>query len=755
MFQIDDDMTIYITRGDVAYFTVTADNNGVPYIFQPGDVVRIKVFAKKDATNVAFQKDFAVLEESEKVDILLTEQETKIGDVISKPVDYWYEIELNPYTNPQTIVGYDDDGAKIFKLFPEGRDLGPEITPEDVPVVDAELSLTSERPVQNQAVTRAMVRLSDEVKSELADVTETTNTAFVKASGVETDLVITNARITNLARLSEGSTTGDAELIDIRTGANGTVYANAGESVRGQISDLKSDLSELDVLMTDVFDKNILLKNTGYIGSNGIVNASTSAKYTDYEDISNYDTLTYFTRISEGALELAFYDANKNLLSDISVLGSEANRVRTVDLTDTKYSNAKYVILSCYGESNFTKFYCIASKNNLDNRVSYLENNAVTDDEIITYVPENGNQFNKDTVKVGYEVYNDGKFVVEPNSAISDYIYVKGHSTIYLNNLPIFDGFGCYYSFYDENKNAILSGKTLAKESSKQVVTIPPDACYFAFSLYQRWTSGSKDYDNVMVSFSGYKEYEPFIECIREINGLQIPKIETAVSTKDKKMIIFGDSITETATISDDGSTYTEGRRTNWMTFASGYLHTNNFKNYAKSGATYKDGSNILVRQQVSDQINMAMADSNNDDAEIVIISLGTNDGASSLGTYETAMSKTSLDELDRTKLYEAIRWAMWTLRTKYEDATFFVALPIQRASGEQPVALLNAITEMAHRYNFIIIDAHNESGIVRDFEVSGAQGRFLEDGLHPNAEGSDKMAKLYANVILRNFIAN
>lgn len=163
MFTIDDDMTIYITRGDTAYFSVMAENNGVKYKFQPGDVVRMKVTAKKDCTNVAFQKDFAVIKESEKVDILLTEKETKIGDVISKPVDYWYEIELNPYTNPQTIIGYDDDGAKIFKLFPGGRDLMPTpVDQEDIPVVDAEISLTSDRPVQNQAVTRALVGLEKE-----------------------------------------------------------------------------------------------------------------------------------------------------------------------------------------------------------------------------------------------------------------------------------------------------------------------------------------------------------------------------------------------------------------------------------------------------------------------------------------------------------------------------------------------------------------------------------------------------------------
>lgn len=160
MFQIDEDMTIYVTRGDTAFFTVSAENDGEPYKFQMGDVVRMKVFEKKNCENVVFQKDFAVLEECEKVNIILTEEETKIGTVINKHKDYWYEIELNPFSSPQTIVGYDDDGAKIFRLFPEGGDLGSEIKKEDIPVVDSELSLTSTRPVENQAVTRGLLAVS-------------------------------------------------------------------------------------------------------------------------------------------------------------------------------------------------------------------------------------------------------------------------------------------------------------------------------------------------------------------------------------------------------------------------------------------------------------------------------------------------------------------------------------------------------------------------------------------------------------------
>ena len=173
MFRINEDGSIYVTRGDIVAFTVTAKDNGKNHKFQPGDVLRIKVFGKKDAETVVLQKDFPVLSVTEKVEIYLTEDETRIGEVISKPKDYWYEVELNPYDNPQTIIGYDEDGAKVFRLFPEGDEVPAYIpVPEEIPVVDAELDLTSTRPVQNQAVARAFRNLEDGYERTHAAVAE-------------------------------------------------------------------------------------------------------------------------------------------------------------------------------------------------------------------------------------------------------------------------------------------------------------------------------------------------------------------------------------------------------------------------------------------------------------------------------------------------------------------------------------------------------------------------------------------------------
>ena len=56
---------------------------------------------------------------------------------------------------------------------------------------------------------------------------------------------VLSSRIDNLSTLSEGSTTGDAELIDMRVGADGNTYPNAGTAVRTQVSELKDDLDKV------------------------------------------------------------------------------------------------------------------------------------------------------------------------------------------------------------------------------------------------------------------------------------------------------------------------------------------------------------------------------------------------------------------------------------------------------------------------------------------------------------------------------
>lgn len=123
MFSINSDYSIYLTRGDIASIEIGAKKSETEdYIFQTGDVVRFRVFEKKRCDNVVLQKDIKVEEETDSVVINLGRSDTKLGELIHKPKEYWYEVELNPDTTPQTIIGYDADGPKILMLFPEGDD---------------------------------------------------------------------------------------------------------------------------------------------------------------------------------------------------------------------------------------------------------------------------------------------------------------------------------------------------------------------------------------------------------------------------------------------------------------------------------------------------------------------------------------------------------------------------------------------------------------------------------------------------------
>lgn len=261
MFVLNEDLSIYATRGDIVFFTVSAEDDGVPHVFKAGDVVTIKIYGKKDATNVVLQKPFPVVKDTETVEIYLTREETKIGEVISKPKDYWYEIVVNDDTKPQTIVGYDEDGAKVFKLFPEGKDLTEYIPDaEDIPFVDTELDMTSPRPLQNQAIARAIVSLKAAFEETREDISTKSDTTEEETARVKAEVAAERARIDNLLK---GVTPEGAEVVDIRVGADGNTYDSAGTAVRAQNDELtkKANYQERiarETTLFNLFDGNYL-----------------------------------------------------------------------------------------------------------------------------------------------------------------------------------------------------------------------------------------------------------------------------------------------------------------------------------------------------------------------------------------------------------------------------------------------------------------------------------------------------------------
>lgn len=365
------------------------------------------------------------------------------------------------------------------------------------------------------------------------------------------------------------------------------------------------------------------------------------------------------------------------------------------------------------------------------------------------------NLFDKSTVVTGYEVYGDGSFSIQANSARSGYLYIYGLNNIYFSGLtPYTSGVGeSFVAFYNASKVFIAGSLAKIDDAlTEKSLSVPVGAYYVAWSIYQRKSSGETvNLDTIQVeSGSSKTSYEPYEIGVIGIKDYSFRDNYGKLKTEGKNLLIFGDSITETATVSDDGATYTEGTRSNWPFFSKKILKFNQMWNYAKSGGHYQDIVGLEPRQKLSVQITTAIA--NNRPADIIVVSAGINDVGDPLGDYATAMSKTTLASLDKTLLYESIRWAFWTLKTTYPNAVCFATLPVQSPTIDlegSSAPVIEAITLMAKRYNFIIIDGQNESGIVKDFEVAGSTGRYLYDGLHPNVDGQVMIANLIDRVIL------
>ena len=94
-----------------------------------------------------------------------------------------------------------------------------------------------------------------------------------RVGNIESDLEFEKGRIDNLTSLKEGSTTGDAELMDIRVNSNGITYANAGESVRAINNNFASHLNMVDELKKsfgniDYIPVKYTVNNNGYYNEN-------------------------------------------------------------------------------------------------------------------------------------------------------------------------------------------------------------------------------------------------------------------------------------------------------------------------------------------------------------------------------------------------------------------------------------------------------------------------------------------------------
>ena len=136
MIAIEDEKTIHITRGNATGTTHNilaveypiynfATKQEELYEFQLTDKISFTCFEKKGYTKEEIlKKEFLVkdlghINPVTQIEIPLTEEETKKFPLTNKRKTYWYDIVLN---DTETILGYDEEGAKKIIVYPEAEE---------------------------------------------------------------------------------------------------------------------------------------------------------------------------------------------------------------------------------------------------------------------------------------------------------------------------------------------------------------------------------------------------------------------------------------------------------------------------------------------------------------------------------------------------------------------------------------------------------------------------------------------------------
>lgn len=121
MLKIDseDNSTIHLTRGDRGTLKVKVKNalTDEYYLFPAGSYISFVVKEKNGYTsNDVIRKVVHIAEDTNEVEVTLTEEDTKIGEPIDKKKKFWYNVVVN---DDITIIGSDENGEKLLILYPE------------------------------------------------------------------------------------------------------------------------------------------------------------------------------------------------------------------------------------------------------------------------------------------------------------------------------------------------------------------------------------------------------------------------------------------------------------------------------------------------------------------------------------------------------------------------------------------------------------------------------------------------------------
>ena len=501
---------------------------------------------------------------------------------------------------------------------------------------------------------------------------------------------VLKARMDTFASLPPGSTSGDAELTDIRVGYNGVVYPSAGDAVREQNSELKKDLDNY------IFYKRLTLKDNVYIDNSGntcdyqykAINGFASGYFECKQD----DKFIIFGYGSAGGRLWSFTDTDGNIISKANenailknvILVAPENAYRLVinvrTTSGTEYDNYRIIPYN----DIFGKSYTYDSFSDwLNNAISILP--SIISNRNATAIIKND--------KLELQIWGGFYISSSINNSFSDV-------TITINNLSSY----LALVFYVDNTD-----RTLKYVDWKRVYDIPMSGI-------------------VVGVWYGNRIF---------INGLNIVYVDDKNTTRKYSTCIFGDSITAGTGASVPyhyySTLYGNHYNKNFGVAGSGYLtdvSSTSQKFFVGTGSIgrgteiYPNGNNRIQRQIE----NYANEISDND---AIVIFAGVND----------FLNNVSIENFEI-----GIRSCYNYVLSNF-TSPFIVCTPIHRSletnnNGNTLKQFVDKIISVCNELDIPIIDFYNNIGLHPN--IDSWKSKYIPDGTHPNDLGSSLLGRYF-----------
>lgn len=559
----------------------------------------------------------------------------------------------------------------------------------------------------------------------------------------EKALAVERARINNLAKLTSGSTTGDAELLDMRVDIYGNTHETAGEAMRAQNSKLTENLE----LATNAIVKEPRFPyNYRWINEFGEIKDDNNYKTSEIMDLADCVAIKFklyeYNKDNTHLSMIAYYDENLKHIESITAVANENKLVEMVVIPPT---TAKYAVACIYRpleNQSYVRFYYAAH-----------ELNKSTEEVIdLCEAP----------TETGYIWATNGSLTADENWAHTGFIRVKSGKTLEISMY----GHQSVRSigFFNENKELIdsvvgsvsyLCGTSERMAYGKVIIPEKTAFVQLCYRLNANQESRCKYIADFIESMNEASEASQNIESLKSQMAALNQNADKVL--KGKTVFLAGDSRSSTdysfyrTNLEEkSGASVIVGGASGWKTSQiASNSYFERLKNYPHDFSLWLVGGNDIGASGTIGTFNSTSP--NGQKGEAVVTE--TNISADYAGN-------TFIQAVDHImRKYKSLYYDWKALNNGHKPKMIFCTdIPQKRSGGGSTWSLKenwerkrNAIIECAEKNNVALLDLYALCNFDMRYEPEWTSptdkvnnnGLYFMDGLHPNKYGIDIITSL------------